>query len=158
MESIPDWIARLRSPRAHGRRRRANSVTDGPSIALVQYADRSLASCGDTIYFTAWILNDSEETLTDVCLILCFLTNAVSEKLSYSAGPSSEDLYIPSLAPGESTKFGFTYVVTPADLTHGGEIVSAMQVRARSNSGIHRDECDAIVRCESRIAEVLPDS
>lgn len=136
----------------------ATSVTDGPSIALVQYADRSVASCGDTIFFTAWILNDSKETLIDVSLILCFLTNAVSEKLSYSTGPSSEDLRIPSLAPGESAKLGFTYVVTYTDVAYGGEIVSAMQVRARSNSGIHRDECDAIVRCKSRIAEILPES
>lgn len=135
----------------------ATSVTDGSSIALVHYADRSLASCGDTIFFTAWILNDSKETLTDVSLILCSLTNAASEKLSYSTGPGSEDLRIPSLAPGESTKFGFAYVVTYADVACGGEIVSAMQVRARSNSGIHRDECDAIVRCTSRIAEILPD-
>ena len=134
------------------------SATNGSSIALVQYADRSLASCGDTISFTAWILNDSEETLTDVSLILCFLTNAVSEKLSYSAGPSSEDLSIPSLAPGESAKFGFTYVVTYADLAHAGEIVSAMQVRARSNSGIHHDACDAIVRCTSAISEIRPES
>lgn len=124
----------------------ALSDTEGPSIALVHYADRSLASCGDTIFFTAWILNDSKETLADVALVPCSLTNAVSEKLSYSTGPSAEDLRIPSLAPGESRKFGFTYMVSYADVAHGGEIVSAMQVRARSNSGTHRDGCDAIVR------------
>jgi hypothetical protein len=135
----------------------ATSVTDGSSIALVHYADRSLASCGDTIFFTAWILNDSKETLTDVSISLCSLTNGASEKVSYSTGPNSEDLCVPSLAPGESMKFGFTYVVTQADVAYGGEIISAMQVRARSNSGIHRDECDAIVRCKSQIPEILPE-
>lgn len=122
------------------------SATDGSSIALVQYADRSLASCGDTIFFTAWILNNSEETLADASLTHYFLTNAVSEDLSYTTTPVSEDLRIPSLSPGESMKFGFTYTVTYTDVADGGKIVSAMQVRARSNSGIHRDECGATVR------------
>jgi len=154
MESIPDWIARSRSSLGHGRRRMAPSVTDRSSIALVQYADRSLASYGDTIFFTAWILNNSEETLADVSLMHCFLTDAVPAKLSYATVPVSEDLRIPSLSPGESTKFGFTYVVTYTDVIDGEKIVSAMQVRARSNSGIHRDECDATVRFEFRIAEI----
>lgn len=131
----------------------ASSGAEGPSIALVHYADRSLAWYGDTIAFTAWILNDSEETLADVSLIRCSLTNSVAEKLSYGTGPSSEELRIPSLAPGESAKFGFTYVVSYADMACGGEIVSVMQVRARSNSGIHSDECDAVVRM-SRIAGI----
>ena len=124
----------------------ATSVADRSSIALVQYADRSLASCGDTIFFTAWILNNSEETLADVSLMHGFLTDAVSGKLSYATVPVSEDLRIPSLSPGKSAKFGFTYVVTYTDVAEGGKIVSAMQVRARSNSGNHRDECDATVR------------
>lgn len=148
MESIPDWIARTRSSLARGRRRKAASVTDNSSIALVQYADRSLASCGDTIFFTAWILNNSEETFSEISLTHCFLTTADSEDLAYTTPPASEELRVPSLAPGESTRFGFTYLVTYLDVIDGGKIVSAMQVRARSNSGLHRDDCDATVRFE----------
>ena len=154
MESIPDWIAKSRSSPAHGRRRRASTVTDGSSIVLVQYADRSLASCGDTIFFTAWILNNSEETLGDVSLKHCFLTDAVSGRLPYATAPVSDDLRIPALSPGESTKFGFTYVVTYTDVVDGDKIVSAMQVRARSNSGSHRDVCDATVRFKFGLAEI----
>jgi hypothetical protein len=61
----------------------ATSGPEGPSIALVHYADRSFASVGDTISFTAWILNDSTETLTDVSLIPCSLRNSVAGRLSY---------------------------------------------------------------------------
>ncbi|MFJ4028559.1 hypothetical protein ACIPWF_14380 [Paenarthrobacter sp. NPDC089989] len=67
------------------------------------------------------------------------------EPLSYASSPESEDLAIPSLAPGEGVMRSFSYRVTETDHAHGGNLISAMQVRASCLGRLVTDEHDAIV-------------
>jgi hypothetical protein len=150
MERIRSWIAGRGLSNLGGKRRRSNDGADKPSIALIHFADRFTATTGETISFTAWILNDSREDLSEISLIRRSFTNANLENLNYDTGPRTQDLARESLAPGESVELHLTYVVREEDVIHRGEIVSAMQVRARSTSGIIWDECDAVVQVYPR--------
>lgn len=149
MRRIRDWIVRSRRSSVRARRRGAAHSGAEPFIALIHFADRPSAVAGETVSFLAWILNDSSETLTDVALVRRSFTNAHLQTLSYSTEPDIYELNIASLPPGESADFSFTYVVSAQDIAYGGEIVSAMQVRATSTSGTLWDECDAIVQMGS---------
>lgn len=144
MERIRNWIAQRAGSSANGKRSKSHGVGE-PSIALIHFADRFTAAVGETISYTAWILNDSREYLTGVSLIRRSFTNANLENLAYDNAPEGPGTIADSLAPGESTELHLSYVVREEDVVHGGEIVSAMQVKASSASGSVWDECDAIV-------------
>ncbi|WP_423183911.1 DUF7507 domain-containing protein [Arthrobacter sp. NyZ413] len=146
MERIREWIVQRGLSQVSGKRSRSQNAAAKPSIALIHFADRFTATTGETIAFTAWMLNDSRETLTGVSLIERSFTNANLENLSYDTGPHSEELRRGSLEPGESAELHFSYVVREEDVIHRGEIVNALQVRAVSSAGVIWDECDATVQ------------
>lgn len=114
-------------------------------VKLVYGADRSTAGPGDTVIFTAWISNGSKSHLRNICLIPRSFTNEAMETLTYASSPAHEDLAIKSLAPGEGVMRSFSYRVTEVDHSHGGSLVSAMQVRASCLGRQVTDEHDAIV-------------
>ncbi|MFF1829021.1 hypothetical protein [Paenarthrobacter sp. NPDC058040] len=114
-------------------------------VKLVYGADRSTARPGDTVIFTAWISNGSKSHLRNIRLIPRSFTNEAMEPLAYASSPAHEDLAIQSLAPGESVMRSFSYRVTEVDHSHGGSLVSAMQVRASRLGRQVTDEHDAIV-------------
>lgn len=114
-------------------------------MKLVYGADRSTAGPGDTVIFTAWISNGSKSHLRNICLIPRSFTNEAMETLTYASSPAREDLAIKSLAPGEGVMRSFSYRVTEVDHSHGGSLVSAMQVRASCLGRQVTDEHDAIV-------------
>lgn len=144
MRSVHEWVVQSRLQWRSGRHK-ACAGLGSAAIALVHFADKYSARAGDSVSFTAWILNDSDEPVKGVQLIQRSLTNGNSETLAYTTEPSKWDLYIPHLAPGESTQLRFTYVVQHSDVIHGGEIISAMEVRATSSNGPLADECEAVV-------------
>ena len=114
-------------------------------VALVYGADRTWAIPGETVIFTAWIVNDSASYLRDVKLIPRSFTNEGMEVLRYTAEPLQRDLEINVLAPGQSVMRTFSYLVTDSDHLHGGSLVSAMQVRATCRGQLISDEHDALV-------------
>ena len=115
------------------------------NIVLVYGADKSAAAPGETIIFTAWIINDSKVLLRNVSLIPRSFTNEGMESLDYSSEPHDWDLDIGTLSSGESAMLSFSYVVSASDHRHGGELVSAMGVAGLSRGRVIRDEHDAIV-------------
>ncbi|GAA3319922.1 hypothetical protein [Arthrobacter ramosus] len=115
------------------------------NIVLVYGADKSAAGPGETIIFTAWIINDSKVLLRNVCLIPGSFTNEGMESLDYTSKPHDWDLDIGTLSSGESAMLSFSYVVSASDHRHGGELVSAMGVAGMSRGRVIRDEHDAIV-------------
>ncbi|MGO4859298.1 hypothetical protein [Arthrobacter sp. 2MCAF14] len=126
-------MTRLRRPRR------------SPQIVLVYGADKSAAAPGETIIFTAWIINDSKVQLRNVRLIPRSFTNEGMENLDYTSKPHDGDLHIGTLSAGESAMLNFSYVVSASDHWHGGELVSAMGVTCMSRGRAIRDEHDAIV-------------
>lgn len=112
-------------------------------VRLVHYADKASAAPHDTLIYSAWIINDSGEKLTNVTLVLRSFTNAGMEDLKYASGPSI--LTFGPVPPGGEIELVFTYVVTENDQRHAGELISAMAVRAVTASGAKLwDEHDAI--------------
>lgn len=140
MRSIHDWVLRSRLS-SRGGRHKMNVACDSSAIALVHFADKYSARAGETVRFTAWILNDSKGAINEVFLIQRSFTNAKREKLTYTTAPSPHDLRIPHMDPGESRQLEFTYVVRQTDIAPGGQIVSALEVRATSSCGVHWDGC-----------------
>ncbi|MEV8150642.1 hypothetical protein AB0O52_21165 [Arthrobacter sp. NPDC080073] len=115
----------------------------GTGVRLVHYADKASAAPRDTLVYSAWIINDSGEDLTDVTLVLRSFTNAGMEDLKYATGPSV--LTLGPMSAGGETELVFTYVVTESDQRHAGELISAMAVQAVTASGAKLwDEYDAI--------------
>ncbi|MCZ9882128.1 hypothetical protein [Arthrobacter sp. B2a2-09] len=115
----------------------------GAGVRLVHYADKATAASSDTLAYSAWIINDSGEELTDVTLVLRSFTNAGMEDLKYASGPSV--LTLGPMPAGGETELVFTYVVTENDQRHAGELISAMAVQAVTASGAKLwDEHDAI--------------
>ncbi|MCZ9882115.1 hypothetical protein NFJ07_09985 [Arthrobacter sp. B2a2-09] len=104
-----------------------------------------MAAPGETIVFTAWIINDSKVQLRDVCLIPRSFTNEGMESLEYTSRPHDGELHIGTLTAGESAMLSFSYLVSASDHWHGGELVSAMGVTGMSRGRAIRDEHDAIV-------------
>lgn len=115
----------------------------GAGVRLVHYAHKATAAPHDTLTYSAWVINDSGEVLTDVTLVLRSFTNAGLEELSYATGPSV--LSFGPMPAGGETEFVFTYVVTENDQSHAGELISAMAVQALTVTGARLwDEYDAI--------------
>lgn len=133
--------------------RRAPAFRSGPlarkkdvgNIVLVYGADKVVAAPGETIIFTAWILNDSKVRLRNVRLIPRSFTNEGMESLDYTSRPLDNDLHIGTLSVGETATLKFSYVVSASDQRHGGELVSAMGVTGIARGRAIRDEHDAIV-------------
>ena len=115
------------------------------SVTLIHGADKSTALAGETVIFTAWIMNDSTCHLRNIRLIPRSFTNEAMESLAYTSSPNRHHLSVGSLAPGEGVMRSFSYRVTEADHVHGGSLVSAMQVRAWCLGQEVVDEQDAIV-------------
>lgn len=115
-------------------------------ITLVHVADMFEASPSQRITFTTWVMNDTHDTLSEVSLVPRSFTNAGLEDLSYAMEPPAPERRLETLPPGETASWTFTYLVTEQDLSHGGELVSAMGVQARNpTAGTLWDECDAEV-------------
>jgi hypothetical protein len=114
-------------------------------ITLVYSADTIEASPGQHITFTAWVMNDTDEPLSGVYLIVRSFTNEGMENLRYATEPPASQRRLHHLPPGGSASWTFTYVVTERDLSHGGELISAMGVQAITPATTLWDEDDAIV-------------
>lgn len=115
----------------------------GTGVRLVHYAHKASAAPHDTLTYSAWVINDSGEVLTEVTLLLRSFTNAGLEELRYATGPSV--LSFGPMPAGGETEFVFTYVVTENDQSHAGELISAMAVQAVTVTGTKLwDEHDAI--------------
>ncbi len=117
----------------------------GKCITLVHGADKPTAVPGETVIFTAWIMNESTCHLRNIRLIPRSFTNEAMETLAYTSSPDRRHLSVGSLAPGEGVMRSFSYRVTEADHVHGGSLVSAMQVRAWCLGQEVLDEHDAMV-------------
>ncbi|MCX2750369.1 hypothetical protein OOZ51_21545 [Arthrobacter sp. MI7-26] len=115
----------------------------GAGVRLVHYANKASAAPHETLAYSAWIINDSGEELTNATLVLRSFTNAGMEELHYTTAPSA--LSVGPVPAGGETELVFTYVVTENDQSHAGELVSAMAVQAVTVTGTKLwDEHDAI--------------
>jgi hypothetical protein len=121
-----------------------------PQVVLIYVADKPAATRGETIIFTAWIVNDSRGRLRNVRLVPRSFTNEAMENLEYTSKPPDADLHIGTLAAGESAMLSFSYVVSAADHLYGGELISAMEVTGISRGRTIRDEHDAFVALNER--------
>lgn len=121
-----------------------------PQVVLVYVADKSVATRGDTVTFTAWIVNDSGGRLHNVRLVPRSFTNEALESLEYTSQPPEADLHVGTLSAGDSAMLSFSYVVSAADQQYGGELISAMEVTGMSRGRIIRDEHDAFVALKQR--------
>lgn len=75
------------------------------------------------------------------------------EDLSYASEPPAPARCLDKLQPGETATWTFTYLATERDLSHGGELLSAVGVQARNPAGgTLWDECDAEVFLTSSTA------
>ena len=150
----------VRSTRAMGTMRARSATTPasparlygcralgGPAkcVVLIHGADRPTALPGETVIFTAWIMNESTCHLRNIRLVPRSFTNEALESLTYTSSPDRRHLSVGSLAPGEGVMRSFSYRVTEADSIHGGSLVSAMQVSAWCRGQEVLDEHDAIV-------------
>ncbi|MGJ0386298.1 hypothetical protein [Paenarthrobacter nicotinovorans] len=141
--------------RHHGNR---PLVAQAKCITLIHGADKCTAVPGETVIFTAWIMNDSTCHLRNIRLIPRSFTNEAMEPLVYTSSPDRRHLSVGSLAPGEGVMRSFSYRVTESDHVHGGSLVSAMQVRAWCRGQEVVDEHDAIVALSDARLDWLPRS
>ncbi|ALV47844.1 hypothetical protein MB46_19410 (plasmid) [Arthrobacter alpinus] len=126
--------------------RQPGSDEDIEGISLVYLVDKDVAGAGELLTFTAWILNGTSDTLTDVCLRLRSLRNGGLDWLEYTSQPSDKDLAGRVLGPRRSLHYTLTYLVTQEDVTHADVIISALQAELTSpRAGRINSECDALV-------------
>lgn len=105
-----------------------------PGVDLVHLADRDDVRVGETITFTAWLLNSSDEVLTDICLGPRPRADGSLDGLDYVAAPAAAELSGRTLAPGRSLNFTMKYVAKPADAEAGGLLVSGLRLELSSPS------------------------
>jgi hypothetical protein len=123
-----------------------DSDEDVDGINVVYLVDRAVAGPGELLTFTAWILNGTAETLTDVSLRLRSLQNGGLAQLECISQPSIKELVGRVLGPRQSLSFTLSYRVTEEDQRHQDMIISALQVELTSpNAGRLHSECDAMV-------------
>jgi hypothetical protein len=123
-----------------------DSDEDVDGINLVYLVDKAEASPGELLTFTAWILNGTAETLTDVSLRLRSLQNGGLDRLRYTRQPNTKELVGRVLGPRQSLSFTLSYRVTAEDQRHQDMIISALQVELTSpKAGRLHSECDAMV-------------
>lgn len=113
---------------------RAESQRDVPEVALVYLADPAEAAVGETVKFTAWLLNSTDETLTDISLLLRSLTNGRLDHLAYATTPTAAELSGRTLGPRQSLNFTLTYTATAADASGDGPLLSALRTELSSPS------------------------
>lgn len=129
-----------------GRFTASNGSPAIPGIELVYSVDRFRAGVGETLTFTAWVLNSRDEALTNVCLILRSLTNSQLVPLQYTTQPTSAATTQRDIEPYTCLTSSFTYVVEPQDVIHPGVLISSLQVSlVCPGQGQLHSECDAIV-------------
>lgn len=126
--------------------RQSGTGEDIDGISLVYLVDKDVAGAGELLTFTAWILNGTSETLTDVCLRLRSLQNGRADWLQYTSQPSATELAGRVLGPRRSLHYTLSYRVTQEDVTHEDVIISALQAELTSpRDGRIHSECDALV-------------
>ncbi len=125
---VHDWLIQSRQSGRRGRHR-SGSGSGTPAVAVVLLADQYSARAGDTVSFVAWIINDSQEAFSHIAVTYLSLTNSNLEELAFVAPPTLNELDIASLAPGESARIRFLYVIQSADVVAGGRISCTMHVR-----------------------------
>lgn len=129
-----------------GRFSTSNEVPAVPGIDLIYTVDRSRAGVGETLTFTAWVLNSRNEILTDVCLTPRSLTNSRMVPLQYTNQPPTAAMNHRDIDPFRSLTWTFTYTIDTDDVTHAGALISSIQASLVSPSqGPLHSESDAIV-------------
>lgn len=124
---------------------RPESSEEIQGINLVYLVDRPTAHAGETLTFTAWILNSTAETLTNVCLLPRSLTNGDLDGLAYTEIPTVKELTGRMLGPRQSLCYSMSYKVTDVDAENGGMFTSAVQAELSSHRfGLLVSECDAL--------------
>lgn len=124
----------------------AGSSVEIAGISLVHSVDKAAVGAGDSLLLTAWILNATSETLTDVTLVPRSLTNARLDSLQYETQPAETNLKGQTLGPCQSLHYSFKYEVTSEDVEELGSLISALQAQVTSETlGRLHSECDAIV-------------
>lgn len=119
---------------------------EAPGISLVHMADRDIATTGDLIVFSAWVLNPTTETLLDISLTVRSFTNSHLDPLQYKSQPSERMLKGRVLGPRQALQYSFSYVLNSRDTEESGELISALCVEATSESlGVLYSECDSII-------------
>ncbi len=103
-------------------------------VDLVHLADREDVRVDEAITFTAWLLNSSDEMLTDICLGPRPRADGSLGDLPYSSSPAAADLSGRTLAPGRSLNFTMRYVATAPDAKAGGLLISALRMELSSPS------------------------
>ena len=144
MSHVHDWLVRSRLSGRSGRHR-SPTASGLPALSLLHFADKYSARAGETVSFTALIHNASQGPVAAVELISRSLTNANVEQLAFDSHPGPERMTIPYLGSGESVSLDFGYIVRQSDVLHGGEIVSAMEIRFATDCGWAWDTCEAVV-------------
>lgn len=144
--SSTEWSVFNARPRVDCGFSARDSTLEVPGLSLVHLVNKSTAGAGDKLLFTAWILNSTNETLTDVNLIMRSFTNESLEQLQYDTQPSEKLLKGRVLGPRQSLQYSFTYRVLPGDIADSGLMVSALGAELTSSvRGRLISECDAIV-------------
>ncbi|MGO4431724.1 hypothetical protein AB4Y88_00040 [Paenarthrobacter sp. RAF9] len=114
-------------------------------LKLIYGADQRSARAGQTLFFTAWVVNETKRSIHNIELVSGSFTNEALTDLQYIGSPTADELRIGRLGPGQSTQRSWAYTVTPSDVVHGGEILSCMSVHGTSWLRALRDEHDAFV-------------
>ncbi|AIY02024.1 hypothetical protein ART_2425 [Arthrobacter sp. PAMC 25486] len=123
---------------------RAQSQREVPGIELLYFPDRADVAVGETVTFTAWLLNSRDEALTEISLHLRSLRNDRLDDLAYTAAPTASELSRRTLGPGQSLSFTLVYKATPADAMEGGLLISALRMELFTTThGRLVSDCDA---------------
>ncbi len=133
-------IRRLRSRWSQLKRR-----PQGSGLVLMYAADRRLARPGETVVFTAWVINETGRCLKGVRLVPGSLTNEALDVLQFLPLPRPNGQFIGRLGKFETAYRSFSYLVTARDQLNDGELLSGMRVIGRSAFREFHDEHDAVV-------------
>ncbi|MET3370900.1 UNVERIFIED_CONTAM: hypothetical protein ABIE34_004177 [Jeotgalibacillus campisalis] len=117
---------------------------------LMYAADRRMVKPGETVVFTAWIINETGRRLTGVQLIPGSLTNEALEVLQFLPLSRRDVQPIGRLGRFETAYRSFSYLVTARDQVHSGELLSSMRVTGRSRFREFHDQQDALIAVRDR--------
>lgn len=121
-----------------------------PGIHLLYSVDKPTARVGETLTFTAWIVNSTDESLSEVSLSPRSFTNDHLEYLEYTVQPLPHELGGHTVGPQQTLHLAWSFRVTPpVGLAHG-LLISALQARVSSpRFGSLVSECDAYSTIET---------
>lgn len=139
-EWVVEGIRQLKSTWGHLKRR-----PHGSGLVLMYAADRRLVRPGETVVFTAWIVNETGRRLNDVHLVPGSLTNEALEVLHFQPLSRRDVQPIGHLGRFETAYRSFSYSVTTRDQLHGCELLSSMRVSGRSAFREFHDQQDALI-------------